>query len=72
MTRFSRALAVSAAVVFIADTSAAQTPSWLLNRLEVQRLVSVNTPDAHARLSKHSGHAAVEGDLAKTTARSGA
>ena len=52
MTRFSRLLALAAAV-FIADTSAAQTPSWLLNRLEVQRLVSVNTPDAHARLSKH-------------------
>jgi hypothetical protein len=52
VTRFSLVLAVAAAV-FIADTSAAQTPSWLLNRLEVQRLVSVNTPDAHARLSKH-------------------
>lgn len=52
MTRVSRVLAVAAAV-FIADTSAAQTPSWLLNRLEVQRLVSVNTPAAHARLSKH-------------------
>ena len=53
MTRFSRALAIAAAAGFFADTAAAQTPSWLLNRLEVQRLVSLNTPDAHARLSKH-------------------
>lgn len=53
MTLFSRVLVVAAVVVLIADTSAAQTQSWLLNRLEVQRLVAVNTPEAHARLWKH-------------------
>jgi hypothetical protein len=53
MPRFYRALAFAVAVLFIAVTSAAQTPSWLLNRLEIQRLVSVNTTEAHAQLSKH-------------------
>lgn len=53
MTLFSRVLVVAVVGVFIADASAAQTQSWLLNRLEVQRLVAVNTPEAHARLSKH-------------------
>ena len=53
MTFFSRVLVAAAVVVLIADASGAQTQSWLLNRLEVQRLVTVNTPEAHARLSKH-------------------
>ena len=53
MTFFSRALVAGAVVVLVADASAAQAQSWLLNRLEVQRLVAVNTPEAHARLSKH-------------------
>src|SRR2546423_1075811 len=74
MTRFSRALAVAAAAVFFADTAAAQTPSWLLNRLEVQRLVSVNTPDAHPRLSKHfiPLPAAYNANAARSTARANA
>jgi hypothetical protein len=50
---FSRVLVIAAVVIFFADASAAQTHSWLLNRLEVQRLVEVNTAEAHARLSKH-------------------
>jgi len=53
MTLFSRVLVVAAVIVLIADASEAQTQSWLLNRLEVQRLVAVNTAEAHARLSKH-------------------
>ena len=53
MTLFSRVFVVSAVVAFIADTPAARAQPWLLNRLEVQRLVAMNTPEAHARLSKH-------------------
>jgi len=53
VTLFSRVLVVAGVVVLIADASAAQTQSWLRNRLEVQRLVAVNTPEAHAQLSKH-------------------
>jgi len=53
MTLVSRLLVVAAVVVLVADTSAARAQSWMLNRLEVQRLVAMNTSDAHARLSKH-------------------
>lgn len=53
MTLISRVLVAAAVVVLAADTSSAGTQPWLLNRLEVQRLVAMNTPEAHARLSKH-------------------
>jgi hypothetical protein len=51
-----RSLLVSLAVVTlltIAAGGAAQTPSPLLNAIEVQRLVERGTPDDHAQLTAH-------------------
>jgi hypothetical protein len=53
MKRISRLLLLAIAVVAAAGSAAAQTPSGLLNILDLQRLVATDTPEAHATLAKH-------------------
>jgi hypothetical protein len=53
MKRFSRFLIVAAALSLMAAPLAAQTPSGVLNSLEVKRLVTEGTPAANATLAKH-------------------
>lgn len=53
MKRFSRLLIVGAAMLLMASPLAAQTPSGVLNSLEVKRLVTEATPAANATLAKH-------------------
>ena len=53
MKPFYRALVAAVAVVAVANVAAAQTPAGLLNRLEVQRLVAADTPEASLALATH-------------------
>jgi hypothetical protein len=72
MKRIFRILSVGLGVIAIVGTAAAQTPSGVLNTLEVQRLVAVDTPAAHATLGRHFVALAhrYDGDAARFTARS--
>jgi hypothetical protein len=53
MKPFYRVLVAVVAVVGSAGIAAAQTPAGLLNRLEVQKLVAADTPEANAALAAH-------------------
>jgi hypothetical protein len=53
MKRFSRLLIVAGALLLMASALAAQTPSGVLNSLEVKRLVTEGTPAANATLATH-------------------
>jgi hypothetical protein len=48
-----RLLTISALAMTVAQTADAQNAPWLLNSLQVQRLVAADTPRAHATLAKH-------------------
>ena len=53
MKCFSRMLVAAALMTAMAGTAAAQSTSGVLNTLEVQRLVAVDTAAAHLTLSNH-------------------
>lgn len=53
MKPFYRALVAAAVVAGAAAVAAAQTPPGLLNRLEVQRFVAADTPEANVALAGH-------------------
>ena len=53
MKCFSRMLVAAALMTAMAGTVAAQSTSGVLNTLEVQRLVTVDTAAAHLTLSNH-------------------
>jgi len=53
MKPFSRVLVVAAAFLSMAALAVAQTPTGLLNKVEVQKLVATDTPDANAALAAH-------------------
>lgn len=46
-------LALGGVLMFTVAVAAAQVPTRVLNKLEVQRLVTADTPEAHAALAKH-------------------
>lgn len=72
MKYISRILSVTLGVIAIVGTAAAQTPSGVLNTLDVQRLVADDTPAAHAALGRHFVALAhwYAGDAARLTALS--
>ena len=53
MRVFLRILTITALALATAQTVTAQNAAGLLNRLDVQRLVAADTPQAHAALAKH-------------------
>ena len=53
MKPLSRIVMAAAVFTGIATCAAAATPSAVLNRLEVQRLVAAETPVANLRLAAH-------------------
>jgi len=53
MKPLSRALVAAVALAATAAVSAAQTPAGLLNKLEVQKLVATDTPEANTALAAH-------------------
>jgi hypothetical protein len=74
MKRISHILSVGLGVIAIVGTAAAQTPSGVLNTLDVQRVVAVDTPAGHAALGRHFVALAhrYAGDAAHFTALSAA
>jgi len=53
MRRFYRVVVAAVAIVGTAALAAAQTPSGVLNKLEVQKLVAAETPEASVALAAH-------------------
>ena len=53
MKRLSRIVVTAAVIVGVATMAAADTPSNLLNRLEVQKFVTADTPIANLSLASH-------------------
>ena len=53
MKSFSRLALAAVAVLVSATLAIAQTPSGLVNKLEVQKLVAAGTPEANATLAGH-------------------
>jgi hypothetical protein len=53
MTTFYRALVVAVALVGVTALAAAQTAPGILNKLEVQKLVATDTPEANVALAAH-------------------
>ena len=53
MKPFYRALAAAVALVGAATVAAGQTPAGVLNKLEVQKLVAAETPEASVALAAH-------------------
>ena len=53
MKSFSRLALTGVAILASAAIGAAQTPSGVVNKLEVQKLVATDTPEANATLAGH-------------------
>ena len=53
MKPFTRLVLTAIALLWSVSFAAAQAPSGLLNKLEVQKLVAASTPEANATLARH-------------------